>query len=239
MRETDASDFGSEFKIDLKHTFYLDVWVVHDKRWWHLQSQVIVLPPVQHEGNTLFSNHLTERHIWRQRYLYWHLSLPFLPLNLIHFKMSRRKQFLPQVQVARHICKNHVLTETIFQPGHSLEGQRNKQLRRAVSIYSPWILISRYPLTLLTRSGAGRSLLPSAAMDSWARTSSRSISFSITCRNFGENSVTSSRQAVKSCRAWAKSCETKGLFVLFTPAVWWKRGWNSSNRNDIHAFGTS
>lgn len=74
-----------------------------------------------------------------------------------------------------------------------------------VSTYSPWILISRYPLTLLTRSGAGRSLLPSAAMDSCARTSSRSISFSITCLSFGENSVTSSRQAVKSCRAWAKS----------------------------------
>ena len=45
---------------------YLDVWVVHDQRWWHLQSQVIVLPPVQHEGDTLLSHHLTQRQIWRQ-----------------------------------------------------------------------------------------------------------------------------------------------------------------------------
>lgn len=42
-------------------------------------------------------------------------------------------------------------------------------------------------------------------MVSCARTSSSSISFSITCRSFGENSVTSSRQAEKSCRAWTKS----------------------------------
>ena len=47
--------------------FYLDVWVVHDQRRWHLQGQVIVLPPVQHEGDTLLSNHLTQRQIWRQK----------------------------------------------------------------------------------------------------------------------------------------------------------------------------
>lgn len=82
-------------------------------------------------------------------------------------------------------------------------------IKNSASILSPWILISRYPLTLLTRSGGGRSLLPSAAIVSCARTSSSSISFSITCLSFGENSVTSSRQAEKSCRAWAKSWDDR------------------------------
>lgn len=91
-----------------------------------------------------------------------------------------------------------------------------------VSIHSPWILISRYPLTLLTRSGGGRSLLPSAAIVSCARTSSSSISFSITCRSFGENSVTSSRQAEKSCRAWAKSWENReNVTPVFHMSAFW------------------
>lgn len=78
MRETDKENlFNSihqsifmqtESKWMKKQTFYLDVWIVHDQRWWHLQSKVIVLPPVQHEGNTLFSNHLTQRDIWAQRH---------------------------------------------------------------------------------------------------------------------------------------------------------------------------
>lgn len=50
-----------------KWTFYLDVGVVHDQGWRHLQSEVIILPPVQHEGDTLLSNHLTQRHICRQQ----------------------------------------------------------------------------------------------------------------------------------------------------------------------------
>lgn len=58
----------TESKLMKKQTFYLDVWIVHDQRWWHLQSQVIILPPVQHEGDTLFSNHLTQRDIWTQRH---------------------------------------------------------------------------------------------------------------------------------------------------------------------------
>lgn len=85
-----------------------------------------------------------------------------------------------------------------------------------VTIHSPWILISRYPLTRLTRSGGGRSLLPSAAIVSCARTSSSSISFSITCLSFGENSVTSSRQAEKSSLAWAKSWDDRKQYYLFS-----------------------
>lgn len=53
-----------DWKIDL---LYLDVGVVHDQGWRHLQSEVIILPPVQHEGDTLLSNHLTQRHICRQQ----------------------------------------------------------------------------------------------------------------------------------------------------------------------------
>lgn len=48
---------------DFYYCFYLDVGVVHDKGRRHLQSQVIVLPPVQHEGDALLPDHLTQRHI--------------------------------------------------------------------------------------------------------------------------------------------------------------------------------
>lgn len=113
-------------------------------------------------------------------------------------------------------CIQKCLKYLICQIIQSLQHQRETRFSTGtptdnskVSIHSPWILISRYPLTLLTRSGGGRSLLPSAAIVSCARTSSSSISFSITCRSFGENSVTSSRQAEKSCRAWAKSWENR------------------------------
>lgn len=49
-----------------RQTVYLDVRVVHDQRGGHLQGQVVILPPVQHEGHTLLPHHLAQRQIWRQ-----------------------------------------------------------------------------------------------------------------------------------------------------------------------------
>lgn len=51
---------------------HLYVRVVQDQRRRHLQRQVVVLSPVQHEGHTLLPNHLTQRNIWREtgRHLY-------------------------------------------------------------------------------------------------------------------------------------------------------------------------
>lgn len=54
--------------VSLWRTRHLDVGVVHDQRLWHLQSQVVILPPVQHEGNTLLAYHLTQRQIWAQTF---------------------------------------------------------------------------------------------------------------------------------------------------------------------------
>lgn len=52
---------------------HLDVGVVHDQRGRHLQGQIVVLSPVQHEGDALLSDHLTQRQIWGEKCDQFHL----------------------------------------------------------------------------------------------------------------------------------------------------------------------
>lgn len=42
---------------------YLYIWVVVDQWLWHLQRQILVLPPVEHEHNTFLPDDLTQREI--------------------------------------------------------------------------------------------------------------------------------------------------------------------------------
>ena len=46
---------------------YLDVGVVHDQRLGHLEGEVVVLSPVQHERHTLLSHHLSERKVCHRK----------------------------------------------------------------------------------------------------------------------------------------------------------------------------